>query len=210
MKKIKKGFIVMMTAVLILSFFPKASFAQDQSEVTENQITDVLEFTDEQLKQGEKIAPFINIDESTGLFQFDVKAATQSGIDMNLVKENQEMYKKANEYLLENGLASENGTFACSGSNYYDGGLLGGTLYLDSCTANGLAALLVVGAGVAQIANLIPVYGTVAAAVAGGLLTIGSGVILWNNRQGEGVIIKLVKNPIDWDELIPYWVKSQA
>lgn len=197
----KRSFLIAVIAVLVVSILPQSSFAEEQIIAPSNTANET-----------EKL---VEIDESTGLFIFETNTDSVSHNDTGLSAEDKGIFQKANDYLIENGLASEsglaskNGVSSCNGSNYYDGsGLVGGTLYLNSCNADGLASILLIGGSAAQIAHFIPVYGTSIGVVSGALAGAGAGLINFNNRKNKGIAIKLVKVPFK-SELYPYWIKSQ-
>lgn len=181
----------------------------------------------QQIEDGIALQPYVNVDGD--LIEFDHKQALVDGLHPKLVHQAKKDYDKANKEFQKNkevrsnknnnsrsvlnnettfSTASVNATSNCGGRTYVDGNIVGGTIYLDSCRTNKMIGLIAIGAGASSLIALIPVAGTIVATVAVALYTIGGGVLAYNNADGNGVKIKVLRNPFT-KKLYPYWVRPQ-
>jgi hypothetical protein len=159
------------------------------------------------------------VDASGDFIVFNHEAALNDGVDSVLVNEIKTDYDKANEYLAtqqSSQLTKSSNTFQiaaakakCSGAHKYVGNIVAGTTYINSCNTNKIIGILATGGGVATAAAFIPVPGAgVSFGVATAVLAIGVGVFTYNAANGNGVKIRILKNPIT-KKIYPYWIKPQ-
>lgn len=205
--------------ILALAITISTVFSFNVSANTVNTVEEVPEVDPEIQKETEKgleLSPYISSN-NDGTINFNSQEAIANGIDETLVEESTEVYTKANEIIISENpeietKANQIQTYAaksgCSGSNYLDGNIFTGTLYINSCNVNSIIAVLAAGGGTAQLAHFIPVAGTYIAVAAGVLSGLGTGLLTYNNRAGNGVAIKLARNPIT-KKVYPYWITSQ-
>lgn len=183
------------------------SFTQAQID----RIVDVVESEEFQKEAEEALSLRPYVDATGDLIVFDHTKALEDGLDSSLVLKARETYNKANEYLEQQQpryslLAAKSN---CQGLNKYDGNLVAGTIYMDSCkTAKMIAIMMGGGTGFAALA-LIPFVPTqIMSGVAVAIFGAGATVLQWNSADGTGVKINVLRNPVNGD-WYPYWVKPQ-
>lgn len=215
---IKKALILLVSFVLLLSLAAPLGLAQ--GIVSENQYEFDDSFTQEQINEmktilkdsaldkevqnGISLQPYV--DASGDLINFNYKKAIEDGLPISLVERAKKEYEKANKYLEKN-LAKTSARATCGGKNKFEGNLVAGTLYIDSCKTQKIIGIITIGGSISTLVALLP-GGAAIATVATCIYGIGIGVLTYNNAKGKGVKVKVLKNPIT-KKLYPYWVKSQ-
>ncbi|GLC88809.1 hypothetical protein [Lysinibacillus piscis] len=199
---------------VVLIFFISIVFLTPNVFAQENQFTGHVasEIYNEKIKDFQKY-----IDVSGNLIDFDYEQAILDGADPQLATELKETYEKANIYLTENetGLLQQN-VFSrssveknCSGQNKYDGNMVAGTMYIDSCKTNKIIAIIAIGGGAHAIMAFLPFPGAAPVfGIASAVYVIGGGILAYNNADGTGVKIRILVNPIT-NDFYPYWVNPQ-
>lgn len=187
----------------------------------ENVTPEDINVTPEDIKNYEEAQSLSKYVDSSGLLiEFNDKQALLDGENPQLVAELKETYEKANAHLIKNNAEPIQETFSlmssrakakpkCSGSHRYSGNLVSGTIYMNSCKTTQLLAVIAINGGVTAALALIPLPGAgLGFGLATAIYAIGGGVILFHSANGNGIKIKVLRNPIS-KELYPYSVTSQ-
>lgn len=224
--------VIALVSVLVLSISPNASAYENTVRVKDNQKSNDTSLDLSQLesffskteidkmkkdlksdelqkeaKKGIALQPYVDVN---GTFiKFDYKKALKDGLSRTFVMETKEAYDKANAFLAKS--QPEISVMAkkkkCGGTNRYVGNRVQGTVYIDSCTANKMVAVINGGGGASGLLALLP-FGAPVAAVSVAIYALGSSVISYNNAEGKGVKVRVLRNPFNGD-LYPYWIKPQ-
>lgn len=234
MKRVKKVIAILLSFVLMLSVYtPYASaqtnmtnddytFNEDTKQEQVNKILATINdpVANKEIQQAIALQPYV--DTSGTLIEFDAQKAIKDGLPVALVKKVQKDYENANNYLLKqqktmgatNNFAQKSNQISilakssCGGVTKYDGNLLGGTVYLNSCDTNKVIAVIMAGGGATALIGLIPGPGPIIAAIGTAISAVGGAVLAYNNAEGTGVKIKVLRNPFNGN-FYPYWVKPQ-
>lgn len=137
--------------------------------------------------------------DNDGQISFDTDAARKNGVSEGLIKRTEADLSQVNRYL---NVSTNSELAACNGLNYWGYPYL----YLDSCTANKVAAALTAGASLSTLIGLLP-GGTPLAVTLAVLGGVGAAAISYANSEGNGVKILLALT--GGGNFIPVWVRSQ-
>ncbi|RPF52216.1 hypothetical protein [Aquisalibacillus elongatus] len=210
----KKVFVLLVVFCLfIVLIAPSVSAKQSKGNETSvnYQLSDELI---EEVQKGKAISPYV--DSSDLFIEFDHKQALKDGLDEILVEQTKEVYDKANDYLLKQQNTQKSqltvGTSSvepsCRGSNYEDLEFWGGTVYVDSCKADHMAAIIAIGGGVAAIVGFFP--GATPLGVAAAVYTtVTAGAINYANAGSTGVKFNVARNWYWHDSYSIVCVRSQ-